>query len=113
MIHVPHEARALRTKRPSTRPALTGPQRQVLLFVRAFITQHGMPPTVREIGGALGHKSPNSTRAHLDALVAKGVIEIVSLTARGIRLKGGRWRFEFTPDADGERLKAALQTEGP
>jgi len=36
---------------------LTPRQRETLEWIRSFIREHGMPPTVREIGAAFGIKS--------------------------------------------------------
>ena len=36
---------------------LTPRQRQTLAWIKEFIRENGMPPTVREIGGAFGIKS--------------------------------------------------------
>ncbi|ARU04669.1 repressor LexA [Comamonas serinivorans] len=71
---------------PST-PKLTTRQQQVLELVRNNIARTGAPPTRAEIAAALGFKSANAAEEHLQALARKGVIELVSGTSRGIRLK--------------------------
>jgi len=56
------------------RPELTRRQRQVLDFIRAEIHRCGYPPSVREIGEAVGLSSSSTVHSHLSALEAKGLI---------------------------------------
>jgi repressor LexA len=49
-------------------------QMQVLTCVRAFVAMHGYPPTLREIGDAIGITSTNGVVEHLRALARKGYI---------------------------------------
>ncbi|MHB1340169.1 MAG: transcriptional repressor LexA [Coriobacteriia bacterium] len=56
------------------RPELTRRQRQVLDFIRAEIHRCGYPPSVREIGEAVGLSSSSTVHSHLAALEAKGLI---------------------------------------
>jgi repressor LexA len=67
---------------------LTARQQQVLHLVQHAITRTGAPPTRAEIATQLGFKSANAAEEHLQALARKGVIELVSGTSRGIRIKG-------------------------
>ena len=53
---------------------LTKRQDDVLKYVKEFIVSKGYPPTVREIGKALGLSSPATTYAHLEQLEKKGYI---------------------------------------
>ena len=66
---------------------LTDRQQEVLNLVKAAIENTGAPPTRAEIATELGFKSANAAEEHLQALARKGVIELVSGTSRGIRLK--------------------------
>ncbi len=72
----------------SDSPKLTARQAQVLQIVQHAIARTGAPPTRAEIAAQLGFKSANAAEEHLQALARKGVIELVSSTSRGIRLKG-------------------------
>lgn len=58
---------------------------RVFRFVRDRLT-NGLPPTVREIQGAFGFRSPQTVREHLDALVVEGRLRKVAGRSRGIRL---------------------------
>jgi repressor LexA len=53
---------------------LTDRQRQVLDFIKSEVRRHGFPPTVRDIGEAVGLSSSSTVHAHLSALEAKGLI---------------------------------------
>ena len=73
----------------SDSPKLTARQQEILDLIRNTIASTGAPPTRAEISTMLGFKSANAAEEHLKALARKGVIELVSGTSRGIRLKGG------------------------
>ena len=65
---------------------LTERQAEILQFIRDTVEATGLPPTRAEISSALGFASPNAAEDHLRALERKGVIELTSGIARGIRL---------------------------
>src|SRR5512137_1909059 len=66
---------------------LTARQQQILDLIQSAIARTGAPPTRAEIATELGFKSANAAEEHLQALARKGVIELISGTSRGIRLK--------------------------
>lgn len=68
-------------------PKLTPRQQQILDLIQSAIERTGAPPTRAEIAGTLGFRSANAAEEHLKALARKGVIELVSGTSRGIRLR--------------------------
>jgi len=72
---------------PADGPKLTARQAQVLELIQKAIFCTGAPPTRAEIATELGFRSPNAAEEHLKALARKGVIELVSGTSRGIRLR--------------------------
>lgn len=49
-------------------------QRLILQVIEAAVAEQGYPPTVREIGAAVGLCSPASVQSHLGSLEAKGYI---------------------------------------
>ena len=53
---------------------LTPKQQRIYDFIQAFTAQHGYPPSVREIGAAVGLKSPSTVHFHLKGLEEAGVI---------------------------------------
>jgi len=78
-------------------PKLTARQQQIFTLIQSAIANTGSPPTRAEIAAELGFKSANAAEEHLKALARKGVIELVSGTSRGIRLKGGSLRSAQLP----------------
>lgn len=69
---------------PARRP--TNRQREVLAAIDDFLRREGMPPTLRELGDALGIRSNNGVWDHLRLLARKGLVERVPLRSRGLRL---------------------------
>ena len=67
---------------------LTERQKEVLSFIRQFITKEGVSPTVREVAQHFGFASPLSAQLHINALLKKGLITKTPLKARNIRLTG-------------------------
>jgi repressor LexA len=67
------------------RPLLTTRQREVLDFVRHFMTKVGYPPTVREIGSHFGFV-PRSVFDHLKALERKGYLRRDPAKSRSLQL---------------------------
>jgi repressor LexA len=53
---------------------LTARQRRILEFIRGWVAQHGYPPSVREIGEAVGLVSPSSVAYQLKELEKKGYL---------------------------------------
>ena len=53
---------------------ITARQTQILDFIRSEIHRRGFPPSVREIGEAVGLSSSSTVHSHLAALEAKGSI---------------------------------------
>ena len=72
---------------PTFPPKLTARQQQILELIQSAIARTGAPPTRAEIAQELGFKSANAAEEHLQALARKGVIELLSGTSRGIRLR--------------------------
>ena len=71
---------------------LTARQQQILDLIQSAIARTGAPPTRAEIATELGFKSANAAEEHLQALARKGVIDLISGTSRGIRLRGDALR---------------------
>ena len=63
-------------------PARTRRKRAGRDFIERYRTQHEYPPTVREIGGAVGLASPATVHRHLVDLVEMGALERVPRRAR-------------------------------
>lgn len=57
-----------------TDDGLTERQREILTFIVAQQRDHGYPPSVREIGEAVGLTSPSTVHSHLATLERRGFI---------------------------------------
>jgi repressor LexA len=67
---------------------LTDRQRQVLEFIKSDTARTGYPPTVRDIGAAVGLSSSSTVHAHLEALEAKGLIRRDPSKPRALEVLG-------------------------
>jgi repressor LexA len=61
----------------------------MLDFIRAYLEQHSYPPTIREIGKAVGIPSTSVVKYNLERLQEKGFIERSGEVSRGLKLKDG------------------------
>jgi len=105
----PQPRAAVRTPAPArTAPAtevaaatLTERQRQVLEFIDGEVRRRGYPPSVREIGEAVGLSSPSTVHAHLAALQDKGYLRRDPTKPRAMEIT-----LEMTTGAAVERRPA-------
>ena len=67
---------------------LTSRQRQIWDFLIEYVDRHGYPPTVREIGGAVGLASPSTVHAHLANLERAGLLRRDPTKPRALELIG-------------------------
>ncbi len=81
---------------------LTGRQQEIWDFLVDYVDLHGYPPTVREIGEAVGLASPSTVHAHLANLERAGLLKRDPTKPRALELVG-RERRE-APAAAMERL---------
>lgn len=63
-------------------------QRQIVDFIRLTIETKGYPPSVREIGEAIGLSSSSTVHGHLDKLAKLGIIRRDPTKPRAIELIG-------------------------
>jgi repressor LexA len=82
---------------------VTERQRAILDYLRAFVDEHGYPPTVREIGEAVGLRSPSTVHAHLAQLERAGLLRRDPTKPRAIELTDRRRQLDESP-ADVHRL---------
>jgi repressor LexA len=71
-----------------TTAELTGRQREIWSFLVDYVDRHGYPPTVREIGGAVGLASPSTVHAHLANLERAGLLRRDPTKPRALELVG-------------------------
>ena len=76
---------------------LTGRQQEIWDFVVEYVDRHGYPPTVREIGEAVGLASPSTVHAHLANLERAGLLKRDPTKPRALELVGRK-----TPGAEAQ-----------
>lgn len=88
------------------REALTERQSRVMDTIRTALAERGFPPTMREIGDAVGLQSPSSVKHQLDALERKGYIRRDPFLPRALEVIEG-------PELDVEREEPPLEDTSP
>ncbi|MDA8370563.1 MAG: transcriptional repressor LexA [Nocardiopsaceae bacterium] len=98
------------TSEASGAPKLTARQQSVLSCIHRYVRQHGYPPSIREIGDAVGLSSPSSVAHQLKVLQRKGYLRRDPNRPRAveIRIPGEppvrSWdHLETDPGADASR----------
>jgi repressor LexA len=69
---------------------LTARQQEIWQFLVEYVDGHGYPPTVREIGEAVGLASPSTVHAHLANLERAGLLRRDPTKPRALQLVGHR-----------------------
>ena len=85
----------------SDRTALTTRQREILDLISSTVAERGYPPSVREIGDAVGLSSPSTVHSHLSTLAAEGYIRRDPTKPRAIEV--------ITPDGAVHISRAAVR----
>jgi repressor LexA len=67
---------------------LTGRQREIVDYLSEYVRERGYPPTVREIGEAVGLASPSTVHAHLANLERAGLLRRDPTKPRALELIG-------------------------
>ena len=95
---------------------LTIRQRQIVAAIRIALDERGYPPTMREIGAAVGLASPSSVKHQLDLMEAKGAIRRDPMRPRALEIVDDvAEELGAEPDVLPQRhttAAAALQVEG-
>ncbi len=76
---------------------ISAKQQRCLDFIKEYLDERGVAPTVREIETALGYHSPSSAQYMLNILENAGYIERDPLMKRTIRIKGYDTRAYHVP----------------
>ncbi|MGH9106697.1 MAG: transcriptional repressor LexA [Acidimicrobiales bacterium] len=77
---------------------LTGKRRDILDFIAAQVRERGYPPSVREIGSAVGLASTSTVQAHLNTLQRQGYLRRDPTKPRALEV-----RYDATSGAAIER----------
>ena len=83
---------------------LTARQQEIWGFLVDYVDRHGYPPTVREIGQAVGLASPSTVHAHLANLERAGLLRRDPTKPRALELVGHRRAQVVEPTARQEEL---------
>ena len=88
-------------------------QKEIFQFIKAFLLEKGYPPSVREIGEAVGLKSSSTVHGYLSRLEANGMIKRDPTKPRAIDILDERpWRQNVpVPMLRGIHKGAALFSE--
>jgi len=74
---------------------LTARQQEIWQFLVDYVDRHGYPPTVREIGEAVGLASPSTVHAHLANLERAGLLRRDPTKPRALDLIGHGAGYEL------------------
>src|SRR5262245_32442537 len=90
---------------------VTDRQRAILDYLREFVDEHGYPPTVREIGEAVGLRSPSTVHAHIVQLERAGLLRRDPTKPRAIELTDRRREAEAAAEAPADVHRLPLVGE--
>src|SRR5215210_5460276 len=77
---------------------LTKRQREIFEYVKSYALDHGYPPTVRDIGKAIGLTSSSTVHAHLANLEKLGVLKRDPTKPRAIEVLVDKAKAVVTPN---------------
>ena len=79
---------------------LTERQRAILEVIHAHVAEHGYPPSIREVGEAVGLKSTSSVHAQLETLEMRGYLRRDPTKPRALELgRDPETDLELRPEA--------------
>lgn len=81
-----HEQRLDTQDTPQPGVQLTARQQLIMQAIQQSVDTHGFPPSFREIGDAVGLRSPSSVKHQLRALETKGLLRISANKGRAIEI---------------------------
>ena len=76
---------------------LTKRQQEIFEFVKRYVGEHGYPPTVRDIGKAIGLTSSSTVHAHLANLERLGLLRRDPTKPRAIEVLGAKAKRALGP----------------
>ncbi len=74
-----------------------GKQQEILTYIDQYSSVHGYPPTVREIGEAVGLNSPSTVHGYLKRLERDGKLEKAEGSSRALRITSPRPSITIPP----------------
>jgi repressor LexA len=91
---------------------LTKRQREIFDFIKRYSADHGYPPTVRDIGKAIGLTSSSTVHAHLSNLEKLGLVRRDPTKPRALELLGEAAR-KVVPGPSGLPLVGRVAAGSP
>lgn len=78
---------------------ITRRQRDLLAFLKRFISEHGHSPNFDEIAAAMGIRSRSGVKRHVDSMAQRGLITRLPYCSRSITLTphGNDWATLVMP----------------
>ena len=92
---------------------LTGRQQEIWDFLVEYVDRYGYPPTVREIGSAVGLASPSTVHAHLANLERAGLLRRDPTKPRALELFGHSREAPAAADVHRLPLVGEIAAGGP
>jgi SOS-response transcriptional repressor LexA len=72
-------------------------QKELLMYVDAFIKEHGYGPSYREVMNGLGYKSVSTVAVHIDGLISKGYLRKRDNSARSLEVVSSDYKAGSGP----------------
>ena len=72
-------------------------QKELLMYVDAFIKEHGYGPSYREVMNGLGYKSVSTVAIHIDGLISKGYLRKRDNSARSLEVVSSDYKAGAAP----------------
>lgn len=87
---------------------LTPRQRRIIMVIRDFTAEYGYPPTIRQIGEAVGISSTSVVSYNLSVLQRKGYLTRDRDVSRGLRLVEDEDAEDLAPRGEGHTVSVPL-----
>ena len=91
---------------------LTKRQREIFDYVKSYGEQHGYPPTVRDIGKAIGLTSSSTVHAHLANLEKLGMLRRDPTKPRAIEVLVDKAKAAVAPPRAADRRPGGRRAAG-
>ena len=91
---------------------ISSPEQNILIFLKAFVAEHGFSPTLTEIKEGIGYKSRGATYRYVCQLVDKGLLINQKSEKRGLRLPQSNYLIPMQGRiAAGSPIEAVAESE--
>ena len=91
---------------------ISSPEQNILIFLKAFVAEHGFSPTLTEIKEGIGYKSRGAAYRYVCQLVDKGLLINQKNEKRGLRLPQSNYLIPMQGRiAAGSPIEAVAESE--